>query len=76
MAADLSTRIDEGILKQALNWAASFPDSNKGRTFIPVPLREQLTGSVKSMLYFLLGAVLLRHQDQNAEYAETIEALH
>ncbi len=39
--------------------ASAFPKSNKGRTFIPVPMREQLTGRVESMLYLLMGAVLL-----------------
>ncbi len=39
--------------------ALAFPKSNDGKTFVPVPLREQLTGSVQSMLYLLLGAVLL-----------------
>ncbi len=39
--------------------ALAFPKSNDGKTFVPVSLREQLTGSVQSMLYLLLGAVLL-----------------
>ena len=39
--------------------AVAYPKSNKGKTFTPVPLREQLTGPVHSMLYLLLGAVLL-----------------
>ncbi len=39
--------------------AAAFPKSNQGRTFIPVPMREQLTGRVESTLYLLMGAVLL-----------------
>jgi predicted permease len=39
--------------------AAVYPKSNNGRTFIAVPLREQLTGPVQSTLYLLLGAVLL-----------------
>jgi predicted permease len=43
----------------AAQLAAAFPKSNQGKTFAPVPLREQLTGSVQSMLYLLLGAVLL-----------------
>jgi putative ABC transport system permease protein len=46
----------DGIAAQL---AAAFPKSNAGKTFAPVPLREQLTGSVRSMLYLLLGAVLL-----------------
>ena len=43
----------------AAQLAAAFPKSNGGKTFVPVPLREQLTGSVHSTLYLLLGAVLL-----------------
>ncbi len=43
----------------AAQLALAFPKTNHGKTFAPVPLREQLTGSVQSMLYMLLGAVLL-----------------
>ncbi len=43
----------------AAQLAVAFPKSNEGKTFRVVPLREQLTGSVQSMLYLLLGAVLL-----------------
>ncbi len=39
--------------------AAAYPKSNGGRKLLAVPLREQLTGSVQSTLYLLLGAVLL-----------------
>ena len=39
--------------------SASFPKSNQGKTFVAVPMRDQLTGSVRSTLYLLLGAVLL-----------------
>jgi predicted permease len=39
--------------------AASYPKSNDGRRLLAVPLREQLTGPVRSTLYLLLGAVLL-----------------
>ncbi|MGA3203953.1 MAG: ABC transporter permease [Bryobacteraceae bacterium] len=46
----------DGIAAQL---AVAFPKSNGGKTFAPVPLREQLTGSVHSTLYLLLGAVLL-----------------
>ena len=46
----------DGIAAQL---AAAFPKSNAGKTFVAVPLREQLTGSVHSTLYLLLGAVLL-----------------
>ncbi len=43
----------------AAQLAVAFPKTNQGKTFAPVPLREQLTGSVRSTLYLLLGAVLL-----------------
>jgi putative ABC transport system permease protein len=43
----------------AAQLAIAYPKSNTGKTFAPVPLREQLTGPVHSMLYLLLGAVLL-----------------
>jgi len=43
----------------AASLAASNPKTNQGRTFLAVPLREQLTGPVQSTLYLLLGAVLL-----------------
>jgi putative ABC transport system permease protein len=39
--------------------AAAYPKSNSGRRLVAVPLREQLTGPVRSTLYLLLGAVLL-----------------
>jgi predicted permease len=38
---------------------AAFPDSNKGKTFVGIPLQEQLVGPVRSTLYFLMGAVSL-----------------
>ncbi|MGH9524227.1 MAG: ABC transporter permease, partial [Terriglobales bacterium] len=34
-----------------------FPDSNKGKTFVAVPLRDQLVGSARLTVYFLMGAV-------------------
>lgn len=43
----------------AAQLAVAFPKSNQGKTFAPVPLREQLTGAVQPTLYMLLGAVLL-----------------
>jgi predicted permease len=36
--------------------AASFPE-NKNKSFVPVPLREQLAGPVRTMLLVLMGAV-------------------
>jgi len=38
---------------------AAFPDTNKDKTFVAVPLQEQLVGPVRSTLYFLMGAVSL-----------------
>ena len=34
-----------------------YPDSNKGKTFLAVPLRDQLVGSARLTVYFLMGAV-------------------
>src|SRR5262249_33232472 len=38
---------------------AAFPDANKDKTFAGVALQEQLVGSVRATLYFLMGAVSL-----------------
>ncbi|HEY2104270.1 MAG TPA: ABC transporter permease, partial [Candidatus Binataceae bacterium] len=43
----------------AAQLAAAYPDTNKGKTFPVVQLREQLTGPVRTTLYVLLSAVLL-----------------
>ncbi|MBI4903667.1 MAG: ABC transporter permease [Acidobacteria bacterium] len=37
--------------------AAAFPATNKERRLLVTPLRDQLTGPVRLMLYFLLGSV-------------------
>lgn len=37
----------------------AYPDTNKDKTFLVVPLQEQLVGSVRTTLYFLMGAVSL-----------------
>lgn len=37
--------------------AASFPDSNRNRSFTAAPLRTQMVGPVRTTLYFLMGAV-------------------
>jgi predicted permease len=37
----------------------AFPDSNSNKTFLAIPLQEQLVGSVRSTLYFLMAAVSL-----------------
>jgi len=36
-----------------------FPNANKDKTFLAVPLQEQLVGPVRATLYFLMGAVSL-----------------
>jgi putative ABC transport system permease protein len=38
---------------------SAFPDANRDKTFVAVPLQEQLVGSVRTTLYFLMGAVSL-----------------
>src|SRR5262249_51889260 len=38
---------------------AAFPDTNKSKSFVALPLREQLVGPVRTTLYFLMGAVSL-----------------
>ncbi|HEY6306382.1 MAG TPA: ABC transporter permease [Candidatus Angelobacter sp.] len=37
----------------------TFPDDNKDKSFLAVPLQEQLVGPVRATLYFLMGAVSL-----------------
>jgi predicted permease len=37
----------------------AFPDANRDKTFVAVPLQEQLVGAVRATLYFLMGAVSL-----------------
>lgn len=39
--------------------AAAFPDSNRNKTLTLTPLQESLVGSMRQMLYFLMGAVSL-----------------
>src|SRR5262245_23112891 len=38
---------------------AAYPDANKDKTFLAVPLQDQLVGPVRATLYFLMGAVSL-----------------
>jgi len=38
---------------------AAYPDTNKDKSFLAVSLAEQLVGSVRTTLYFLMGAVSL-----------------
>jgi predicted permease len=37
----------------------AYPDANKDKAFLAVPLQEQLVGPVRATLYFLMGAVSL-----------------
>jgi len=39
--------------------ANAFPATNRDKSFAAIPLREQLVGPVRTMLYFLMGAVAL-----------------
>jgi len=39
--------------------ASAFPSDNKSKSFLAVPLREQLTGNVRTTLYILMSAVAL-----------------
>jgi predicted permease len=39
--------------------ASAYPDTNRNKSFIAVPLRDQLVGPVRTMLYVLMGAVVL-----------------
>src|SRR5262249_39066422 len=38
---------------------SAYPDANRNKTFLAVPLQEQLVGPVRATLYFLMGAVSL-----------------
>ena len=39
--------------------ATQFPDSNRNKSFVAVPLRDEIVGPVRTTLYFLMGAVAL-----------------
>ena len=39
--------------------ASAFPDTNGNKSFVAVPLRDQLVGPVRTTLYLLMGAVAL-----------------
>jgi putative ABC transport system permease protein len=39
--------------------ASSWPDSNRNKSFVAIPLRDQLVGPVRTTLYLLMGAVAL-----------------
>ena len=38
---------------------AAYPDSNRDKAFLAIPLRDQLVGPVRTTLYLLMGAVAL-----------------
>jgi predicted permease len=43
----------------AARLAAAMPDSNRDKSFVVIPLRDQLVGPVRTTLYLLMGAVAL-----------------
>jgi len=43
----------------AARLARSLPDSNRNKSFVAIPLRDQLVGPVRTTLYLLMGAVAL-----------------
>ena len=43
----------------AARLAASSPDTNRNKSFVATPLRDQLVGPVRTTLYLLMGAVAL-----------------
>jgi predicted permease len=43
----------------AARLASALPDSNRNKSFVAVPLRDQLVGPVRATLYVLMGAVAL-----------------
>ena len=52
-------RVATDLTAIAARLQAGFPETNTGKTFIGVPLQEQLVGPVRATLYFLMGAVSL-----------------
>jgi len=58
----LKTGVTRGQAKAQLDsiarqLEASYPASNSGKRFVPVPLQEQLTGTIRPMLLLLLASV-------------------
>lgn len=43
----------------AARLASSSPDTNRNKSFVAIPLRDQLVGPVRTTLYLLMGAVAL-----------------
>ena len=54
-----SAMASEHLLTIANRLGAVFPDTNRNKTFVAVPLQEQLAGSVRTTLLLLMGAVAL-----------------
>jgi putative ABC transport system permease protein len=50
---------DARLAALANELATAYPDTNSKRTFVTVPLRDNLTGNVRPTLYIMMGAVLL-----------------
>ena len=51
--------VNARLLSIANRLAASFPDSNRSKTFTVLPLQEQLAAPVRTTLLLLMGAVAL-----------------
>ncbi|HKQ85818.1 MAG TPA: ABC transporter permease, partial [Candidatus Acidoferrales bacterium] len=50
---------DAQLLSIADRLAGTFPDTNRNKTFIAVPLQDQLAAPVRTTLFLLMGAVAL-----------------
>jgi putative ABC transport system permease protein len=51
--------VDAAMATVSRRLARSFPDTNKDKTLIAMPLQDQLVGPMRGTLYLLLGAVAL-----------------
>ena len=56
LSPDMATA---GLATTAARLEAAFPNENRRKTFVAVPLKQQLAGSVQSTLFLLMGAVSL-----------------
>ena len=58
LALGVSSEVADSRLSALANQLAStYPDTNSKRTFVTVPVRENLIGNVRSTLYIMMGAV-------------------
>jgi len=58
LALGVSNEVADSRLSALANQLAStYPDTNSKRTFVTVPVRENLIGNVRSTLYIMMGAV-------------------